>query len=104
MQDKEASMASTRYNPLHIYRILDLYARFGKNIQITEMTIPAYSYGEEDEAVQAELIEKALHRIFQPPGNEQSTLLEPCRRICGVRAAVRYDVRRKQILRRIFAL
>ena len=62
-----SAKASTRYNPLHIYRILDLYARFGKDIQITEMTVPAYSYGEEDEAIQAELVEKLYTVFFSHP-------------------------------------
>lgn len=62
MSDEEVA-AKTRYNPIFLYKVLDQYASLGKAIQITEMTIPAYSESEEDENVQAELMEN-LYRVF----------------------------------------
>ena len=50
---------------------LDLYANFKKPIQITEITIPAYSWERDDEEVQAELIEKLYSIWFSHPNVEQ---------------------------------
>jgi len=68
--EMEEGYAEERYNPMVWYRILDNYAVFGKKIQITETTIPAYSDAPEDEEVQAELI-KNLYRVwFSHPSME----------------------------------
>lgn len=64
---KEASMADSRYNPGRIYKLLDLYAKLGREMQITEMTIPAYSSDEEDEYVQAKLTEYLYTIMFGYP-------------------------------------
>ena len=69
-KDSEGKMAKTRYNPVHLYKVLDKYAQLGKKIQITEMTIPAYSNDTEDEDVQAELIEKIYTVFFSHPAME----------------------------------
>ncbi len=69
-RDNEGKMAKTRYNPVHLYKVLDKYAQLGKKIQITEMTIPAYSSDAEDEDVQAELIEKIYTVFFSHPAME----------------------------------
>ncbi len=69
-KDNEDKMAKTRYNPVHLYKVLDKYAQLGKKIQITEMTIPAYSSDAEDEDVQAELIEKIYTVFFSHPAME----------------------------------
>ena len=50
---------------------MDLYSLLGKPLQITEVTIPAYSYSEEDEAIQAEIIEKLYSIWFSHPNTEQ---------------------------------
>ena len=70
LKDNEGKMAKTRYNPVHLYKVLDKYAQLGKKIQITEMTIPAYSNDTEDEDVQAELIEKIYTVFFSHPAME----------------------------------
>ncbi len=62
-KDKEAELNVTRYNPTHIFDVLDTYARLGRKLQITEMTVSALGGGEEDEEVQALLIEN-LYRLF----------------------------------------
>lgn len=51
------------YNPIHIYNVLDRYSDFKKPLQITELTIPAYSYNNNDEDIQAEII-KNLYSIW----------------------------------------
>jgi uroporphyrinogen-III decarboxylase len=57
---KEEEKEKTRlfYDPKHVYEVMDTYARFGKPLQITEVTIPAYSGEEEDETIQADILEK----------------------------------------------
>lgn len=51
------------YSPEQLYKQMDLYSQFGKPLQITEVTIPAYSWNDEDESVQAEIIEN-LYKIW----------------------------------------
>lgn len=62
---KEDEEKETRlfYSPKHIYDVLDTYAEFNKPLQITEITIPAYSGDEEDEKIQAEIMEY-LYKIW----------------------------------------
>lgn len=66
----EEELAFSRYNPEYLYHILDMYAGLGKKLQITEMTIPAYSDSEEDQDLQAELIEKIYTVFFSHPAME----------------------------------
>ncbi len=70
---KEVDHASTRngYNPEALYRHMDLYSNFGKPLQVTEVTIPAYSKDEEDEAIQAELLSYLYPIWFSHPNMEQ---------------------------------
>lgn len=51
------------YNPKSLYEHLDLYSNLNKPIQVTEITIPAYSNSEKDEDLQAEII-KQLYMIW----------------------------------------
>lgn len=69
-QEEEEAMAQTRYNPVYLYEIFNTYEKLGKKLQITEMTIPAFSGSEEDEAVQAELIENLYRVFFSHPAME----------------------------------
>ena len=69
-KDKEEYQAKMKYNPVYLYELLNMYAKLGKKLQITEMTIPAYSNSEEDEAVQAELFEKIYKVFFSHPAME----------------------------------
>ena len=70
---REEEYESTRktLDPVKMYRHLDLYARFGKPIHITEVTAPAYSWEAEDEEVQAEMIEKLYSIWFSHPNVQQ---------------------------------
>lgn len=70
---KENYFNATRksYNLPHLFNALDNYARFEKPIQITEVTIPAYTQEEEDEISQADVIEKLYSLWFSYPNVEQ---------------------------------
>lgn len=66
----EERIAKTRYNPLHIFDVLDTYAELGIPLQITEMTVSALSGEEEDEEVQAELLRWLYSIFFSHPAME----------------------------------
>ena len=50
---------------------MDLYSSLGKPLQITEVTVPAYSWEGEDEEIQAEIIEKLYSIWFSHPAVEE---------------------------------
>ncbi len=62
-RNAEKELYRFRYNPMRMFEVMDQYAKLNLPMQITEITIPAYSNSAEDEAVQAELIEK-LYSIW----------------------------------------
>jgi len=70
---REQEYEKTRHtlNPLNLYKHMDLYSNFGKPLQITEVTVPAYSWEAEDEEIQAEIIEKLYSIWFSHPNVEQ---------------------------------
>ena len=70
---KEDEYRSTRrlLDPDELYRHMDLYSNFGKPIQITEVTVPSYSWEDEDEQIQADVIEKLYSVWFSHPSVEQ---------------------------------
>ena len=59
------------YDPQKLYNHMNLYSNFGKPLQVTEVTIPAYSNDAEDEAIQAEILEKLYSIWFSHPNMEQ---------------------------------
>jgi len=61
--EDELEKTSPYYNPENLYKHMDLYSNFGKPIQVTEVTVPAYSNSEEDETIQAEIL-KNLYSIW----------------------------------------
>lgn len=69
-KEEEENMAKTRYNPLVLFSILDNYAKLGKRLQLTEMTIPCYDGTDEDEYVQAEIIKNIYRILFSHPAAE----------------------------------
>lgn len=69
-QDEYALTRQT-LNPQNLYNHLDLYSRFDKPIHITEVTVPSYSWKDEDEEIQAELIERLYSIWFSHPNVEQ---------------------------------
>lgn len=70
-REVEYEKTRTYYDPMELYRHMDLYAQFGKPLQVTEVTVPAYSNDPEDEAIQAEIIEKLYTIWFSHPAMEQ---------------------------------
>ena len=69
-QDQEADEVKAVCNPQHLYRVMDQYADFCKPIQVTEVTVPAYSKEAADEQVQADIL-RNLYRIwFSHPSME----------------------------------
>ena len=70
-REREIERAHSLYHPTNIYNYLDFYSRLINHLQITEITIPAYSNEKRDEEIQAEIIE-ALYRVwFSHPACEQ---------------------------------
>lgn len=62
-QKRVSREAKIYYDPQRLFDVLETYAQFGKPLQITELTIPAYSEDPGDEAVQAEIL-RELYRIW----------------------------------------
>jgi GH35 family endo-1,4-beta-xylanase len=58
-------------DPKGLYAHMDMYSRLGKPLQITEITVPSYSWETEDEQIQAEIIEKLYSIWFSHPAVEQ---------------------------------
>ncbi len=64
-------MMPVMYNPEKLLSRLDLYARFGKPLQITEITLSAAGPEPENEEIQAEILEGLYSTWFAHPGVEQ---------------------------------
>ena len=69
--ENEYEATRAYYNPKNLYEHMDLYSNFGKPLQITEVTVPAYSNKPEDEDLQAEILEKLYSIWFSHPNIEQ---------------------------------
>ena len=61
--EAEKDLVDSIYNPHQIYKVLDCYAKLGKPIQITEITLASFSDAAEDEEAQAELL-KELYSLY----------------------------------------
>ena len=59
------------YDLNHLYAVLNDYARFKKEIQITEVTVPAFTTDIKDEILQADIIEKLYSLWFSFPNVSQ---------------------------------
>ena len=70
-QESEEAYTKQAYNPDHVFKVLDLYSNFNLPIQITEITIPAYTDKEEDEEIQAKLIKNMYSIWFSHKNVEQ---------------------------------
>ena len=70
-RENEYEATRKTLDPLNLYKHMDLYAGLGKPLQVTEITLPAYSEDAEDEALQAELLEKLYTLWFSHPSVEQ---------------------------------
>ena len=70
-REDEYIKTRTTLNPDSLYRHMDLYSNLGKPLQVTEVTVPAYSWEAEDEEIQAEIVEKLYTIWFSHPNMEQ---------------------------------
>ncbi len=70
-REQEYEKTRTTLDPISLYRHMDLYSNLGKPLQITEVTVPAFSWEQEDEEIQAEMIEKLYSVWFSHPNVEQ---------------------------------
>ena len=70
-RENEYDATRLTLNPESLYKHMDLYSNFGKPLQITEVTVPAYSWASEDEEIQAEIIKKLYSIWFSHPNVEQ---------------------------------
>ena len=70
-KEDEYNCTRALLDPENLYRHMDLYSNFKKPIQITEVTVPSYSWEPEDEEMQAEVIEKLYSVWFSHPSVEQ---------------------------------
>ena len=61
------------YDLKWFYGVLDKYAEFKKPLQITEITIPAYTLEAEDEELQAEIITR-LYKVWFSHKNMESII------------------------------
>lgn len=68
---EEMDRSSSLYNPTYLYSYLDFYSRLKDKLQITEITIPAYSNDMQDEEIQAKIIEYLYTLWFSHPSVEQ---------------------------------
>ena len=69
-EEEEEAQTAQYYDPERIFDVLDCYARLGRPIQITELTIPAYRWAPEDEDIQAEIIRDIYSMWFSHPAME----------------------------------
>ena len=63
LRKDEEQYALDRYNPMRIYDVLDTFARLGKPIQISEVTVASFNGDDEDMDIQAELV-KNMYKIW----------------------------------------
>ena len=70
-KDEEYERTRNLYNPKRLYKMLDLYSGLGKPLQITEVTLSAYSDMPEDEEIQAKLLEYLYSIWFSHKNVEQ---------------------------------
>ncbi len=70
-REKEYDETRKTYSPKELYAHMDMYSEFNKPLQITEITIPAYSNDKDDEKIQAELLEMLYTIWFSHPAVEQ---------------------------------
>lgn len=70
-REEEYRKTRLTLNPRNLYRHMDLYAGLGKPLQITEVTIPAFSWEKEDEEIQAALLEQLYSIWFSHPSVSQ---------------------------------
>ncbi len=69
--EEEYEKTRQTLDPISLWRHMDLYARLGRELQITEVTVPAFTDEAEDEQIQAEVIERLYTLWFAHPATTQ---------------------------------
>lgn len=69
-EEERKELGNDLYNPKTVFAVLDTYEKLNRPIQITEVTLPAYSDSAEDEKIQAELIERLYSIWFSHKATE----------------------------------
>ena len=70
-RESEIAKSSYLYNPKCLYDHMNLYSNLSKHLQVTEITIPAYSNEPLDEEIQAKILENLYRVWFSHPSMEQ---------------------------------
>ncbi len=70
-KEDEYEKAQYLYHPRHLYDHMNLYSELADALQVTEITLPAYSNEPEDEEIQAKLLEYLYTLWFSHPKMEQ---------------------------------
>lgn len=60
------ALASYEYNPKHLYKVMDCYAKLGRTLSVSEISVPGY-----DDGLQAEAL-RNLYRIWFSHPNMES--------------------------------
>ena len=69
---ENAAKATRRfYDPEHLYRVMDNYSKLGLPLQVTEITVPAYTYETDDEELQSEILRNLYSIWFSHANVEQ---------------------------------
>ena len=77
-KEAEALKATEKYyDPKNLWETMELYAKLGLPLQISEVTIPAYSEDEKNERMQAELLRAVCRIWFAHPNVEQIIYWNP---------------------------
>ncbi|MDF3130877.1 endo-1,4-beta-xylanase [Kiritimatiellaeota bacterium B1221] len=58
-------------NPVNIFRFLDLYAKLGLPLKLSEITIPGYTLVDDGEQFQADVVEKLYRIWFSHPAMDE---------------------------------
>lgn len=70
-REAEVKMGENLYDPVYLYQRMQLLSSLVDTLQITEVTLPAYSNDEADEMIQAKLLEYLYSLWFSFPACEQ---------------------------------
>ena len=70
-RERELERAQSLYHPTNLYKYMDFYSKLIPALQVTEITIPAYSNDPQDEAIQADILETLYRVWFSHPAMEQ---------------------------------
>ncbi len=80
-KEDEMSKELQQLNAEHIMEAIDVYSEFGKDLHISEITIPSYNYETENLEVQAKIVEN-LYKIWFSSKNVKSivwwNLIDDC--------------------------